>query len=142
MTVPITFRYTPPGTGIFQLTHHYVVNMLGQDIWQTVDHLWSMDTAGFTWSTDQDTREKWWEAFSYYRSLLEDQDRWDVKRLDGGEFVITDNWRVFHARKEFEKTAEEQERVVSTSYMDWQMVANRVLSPEKGNPLFLEIDDH
>ena len=85
---------------------------------------------------------RWQEAFSYYRAMVEDPKRWFVKRLNGGEFVITDNFRVYHARKEFFKTAPEQERVVSTSYMDWNILVNRVLSPEKGDFIYLETDQH
>ena len=44
-TVPVTYRYTPPGTGIFEMSHHCVVNMLGKDIWQTVDHPFNLDSA-------------------------------------------------------------------------------------------------
>ena len=77
-----------------------------------------------------------------YRELVENQDSWFMKRLNGGEFVITDNWRVYHARREFEMTAPDQERIVSTAYMDWNSMANRVLSPPKGDYIFLEIDQH
>ncbi|KAL5264368.1 hypothetical protein ACHWQZ_G005459 [Mnemiopsis leidyi] len=141
-TVPMTFRYTPPGRGVFQLSQHPVVKMCGKDIWQTVDIIWSMDTAQFTRDEDLETRERWWEAFLYYRELVEDQDSWFVKKLRGGEFVITDNWRVLHARKEFRLTAPDQERIVSTSYMDWNSMANRVLSSDKGEHVFLEVDQH
>lgn len=141
-TVPMTFRYTPPGRGVFQLSQHPVVKMCGRDIWQTVDIIWSMDTAQFTRDEDLETRERWWEAFLYYRELVEDQDSWFVKKLRGGEFVITDNWRVLHARKEFRLTAPDQERIVSTSYMDWNSMANRVLSSDKGDHVFLEVDQH
>ena len=141
-SVPVTYRYSPPGSGVLQLTHHPIVRMSGKDIWQTVDHLWSLDTAQFTQDEDLETRRRWWEAFLYYRELVENQDSWFMKRLNGGEFVITDNWRVYHARREFEMTAPDQERIVSTSYMDWNSMANRVLSPQKGDYIFLEIDQH
>ena len=101
-----------------------------------------MDTAQFTRERDLETRKKWWEAYSYYRDLVEDQSSWFVKKLEGGEVVLTDNWRVYHARKEFKMTADGQERIVSTAYMNWNSMANRVLSPEKGDFVFLEIDQH
>ena len=141
-TVPVTYRYTPPGTGIFEMSHHCVVNMLGKDIWQTVDHPFNLDSAMFTRFTDTETREKWWEAYTHYRGLVEDPSRWATKRLNAGEVVITDNWRVYHGRRAFRKTAPEQERIVGTAYLDWQHMVNRVLSPEKGVPLFLEVDQH
>ncbi|XP_063690473.1 probable gamma-butyrobetaine dioxygenase [Bolinopsis microptera] len=141
-TVPVTYRYTPPGTGLFQMTHHCVVNMLGKDIWQTVDQPFNLDSAMFTRFTDTGTREKFWEAYTYYRGLVEDPSRHYTKRLNSGEFVITDNWRVYHARRPFKKTAPEQDRIVSTSYMDWQVMVNRILSPERKNSIFLETDQH
>jgi gamma-butyrobetaine dioxygenase len=141
-TVPVSYRYTPPGTGIFQLSHHCVVNMLGEDIWQIVDHPQSMDTAVFSRFRDTESRERWWEAFMYYRTLVEDPSRWLVRRLNSGEFVVTDNWRVYHARRGFQKTAPEQERIVSTAYMDWNIMVNNVLSTDKGTSLFLETGQH
>ena len=71
---------------------------------------------------------RWQEAFSYYRAMVEDPKRWFVKRLNGGEFVITDNFRVYHARKEFFKTAPEQERVVSTFWSTGFSLLRREIS--------------
>ena len=141
-TVPMTYRYTPPGSGVFQLTHHPLIRTVEGDLWRTVESRWSMDTAQFARDRDLETRKKWWEAYLYYRNLIEDPSCWFMKKLEGGEIVMTDNWRVYHARKQFETTAEGQERIVSTTYMDWNSMANRLMSPEKGDFVFLEVDQH
>ena len=141
-TVPMVWRYSPPGTGIYQLSRQCVVKMQGDEIWQTVDNPQSMDPDTFARTASLEDRERWWEAYSYYRGMVEEQSRLFYRRLNGGEFVITDNFRVFHARKDFFKTGEEEERIVSTAYMDWNLLASRVLSTEKGDSAFLEVREH
>ena len=115
---------------------------MGEDIKQINDNPWSTDTPLAALSLDLETRKLWWEAYLYYRSKVEDQSRWITRKLRGGEAVITDNWRVYHGRKEFTRTAEGQERVVGTVYVNWNHVQRVLLSPVEAEPCFLEIDHH
>ena len=138
-TVPVFHRYTPPGTKKYVRSHHTVVRMLGEDLQRISDNPWTTDTPLAVKSLDRETRRKWWDAYLYFRKKVENPDRWIMKKLKGGEAVFTDNWRVFHGRKEFSVTAGE-ERAVATAYMNWNHFQSILISPDE--PCFLEIDKH
>ena len=140
--VPLYQRYTPPGTSVYIRSHHTLVTMLGEDILRVNDNPWSTDTPQAAQSQDLETRKLWWDAYLYYRAKVEDQSRWIVRKLRGGEMVITDNWRVYHGRKEFVRTEEGQERLVGTAYVNWNHLQRVLLSPVEAEPCFLEIEKH
>lgn len=140
-TVPVFHRFTPPGTNKYVRSHHAVVNMLGDDIRKISDNPWSTDTSLAVKTLDRETRSKWWEAYLYYRVKVEDPTRWVMRKLKGGEAVITDNWRVYHGRKEF-KVEAGQERVVGTAYINWNHLQRVMLSPVEAEPCFLQLDQH
>ena len=61
--VPIYHRFTPPGTDRYVRSHHTLVTMLGEDIYQISDNPWSTDTPLATYTLDLETRRQWWEAY-------------------------------------------------------------------------------
>ena len=140
--VPIYHRFTPPGTDRYVRSHHTLVTMLGEDIYQISDNPWSTDTPLATYTLDLETRRQWWEAYLYYRAKVEDQSRWIMRKLEGGQVVVLDNFRVYHGRKEFQRTEQGQERVVGTAYVNWNHLQRVLLSPVEAEPGFLETEKH
>lgn len=137
-----TYRFTPPGSDRYIRSHHTLVTMLGDDIHRVNDNPWSTDTPLAAHTFDLETREQWWAAYLYYRAKVEDTSRWITRKLEGGEIVLTDNWRVYHGRQAFVKNRENQERIVGTAYLSWNHVQRVMLSPVESEPCFLEIDEH
>ena len=126
--VPIFFRHDPPGTGRSLASSVPVLEMNGTDIRRVRDNTGSTDEYQFVSSTDIETRKIWWDAFTYYRSKIEDDSRKIKHRMSSGDIVITDNWRVLHGRNSFKATEPSQERIVATFYVDWNHLQSRLLS--------------
>ncbi|XP_063688375.1 trimethyllysine dioxygenase, mitochondrial-like [Bolinopsis microptera] len=131
-----------PGTDNDVRSHHTLMTMLGEDIFQISDNPWSTDTPLATYTLDLETRRQWWEAYLYYRAKVEDQSRWIMRKLEGGEVVVLDNFRVYHGRKEFGRTEHGQERMVGTAYVNWNHLQRVLLSPVEAEPCFLETEKH
>ena len=130
--VPIFFKNDPPGIEINLYSSVPVVELNGNDIRRVRDHIGSSDEYQFMVSTDIETRKLWWDAFTYYKSKVEDDSRKIRHSMRAGDLVMTDNWRVLHGRKSFFVTAPTQERNVATWYIDWNHLQNRMLSVSNG----------
>ena len=85
-------------------------------------------------------RREWWNAFTYYRSKVQDKKRQIIRRIDEGVVVMLDNWRVLHGREAFSFTKSDQSRVLETAYVNWNHVQSRILAPREGG-LYLELPE-
>ena len=118
-----------------------VILMAGEDVWGVADYPHGFDFYRTSLQLDLETRRRWWEAYTWFRTRIDDPARWFVKRLEPGQMVMLDGQRVFHARNGYIKTSPDQRRTLMTCYTSYSNVQSRLLMPEgiEGNLLELHL---
>ena len=53
--------------------------------------------------SDLETRKKWWEGYQLYKEYSWDPNKIAKIKLNPGDIVLTDNWRVTHGREAFKE---------------------------------------
>lgn len=78
-----------------------------------------------TWEFDApfETMPDFYRAYQHLTGWLEDEQRWHRRRLASGDMVLTDNYRVLHARTAFDSGR--GERYMRTLYVDQDEVHSR-----------------
>ena len=117
--------------------------MSGEDIWGVTENPQGFDFYGTSRHLSLETRRRWWEAYTWYRTRIDDPARWFVKRLEAGQMAVLDGHRVLHARNGFSKTAPDQSRTFMTCYTSYSHVQSRMLLSEgvEGNLLELQLGE-
>lgn len=129
-SVQIPFRQYPKE---WHMAGSYpTVELMGDDIYRVRDCCFVIDTFKFIQDYSPDIRARWWQAYRYLRQLMENPARSVQVKLEGGDLVVIDNWRVQHGRNAFSVSKDGQggRRAMEVSYIEWSHVQNRLLKME------------
>jgi len=99
------------------------------DIYRVRDMFFARDEYQMVKDLDQTTREKWWEAYLWFRGEIDNPNRHVNLKLQAGNLVIIDNWRVFHGRYAFKVESDDvgKRRIMNSVYVDWNHLQSRML---------------
>ena len=61
--------------------------------------------------------DKFYEALDAYEQIVQNEQNHMVTRLEQGEVIVTDNWRVLHARRSFNGS-----RHFEGAYISWDIM--------------------
>ena len=102
---------------------------LGKDLYRVRVCGFVADNYRFSQDYDVGTRTAWWMAYQYLRKLMDDTNRHVKTKLEPGQLVFIDNWRVQHGREEFKVTTESasKSRIMQAVYVEWTHLQNRLL---------------
>eukprot|EP00116_Pleurobrachia_bachei_P008510 sb/3468772/ len=126
-TVSVPFRQY--ATGWHMAGSYPTVELMNGDLYRVRDCIFVIDTFQMTRDHPAEIRERWWEAYNHLRGLVTNTDRAVQVKLESGDLVLIDNWRVQHARNAFtvNEASQGKHRAMEVVYVEWNHVQNRLL---------------
>jgi len=128
-TVETSFRSFSPTPGWHMAGSYPTIEMNKNDIYRVRDLFFARDEYQMVKDLDSETREKWWDAYHWFRGEIDNPDRRFNLKLQAGDLVIIDNWRVFHGRYAIKVEDDDigKRRIMNSVYVDWNHLQDRML---------------
>ena len=106
-----------------------IIEFVGGNLYRVRDSFFVRDNYQLLEELDIEAREEWYEAYSQWRKIIDEDPQFKIEfKLEAGDLVLIDNWRVYHGRNEYALDGNDgSKRLMELVYIDWNHVQNKLL---------------